>query len=56
MKNRSLELLKEWWSNCPNKKVVNFFTLIFLFLISIYSLYQIGYAVGKFAYHLGIGS
>ena len=52
MEKTNRNLLKEWWNQCPDKRVINFVNVA-LIILSIFGIYEVGYILGKFLYHLG---
>ena len=53
MNEKEKEELKEWLKNCPNKKLVRIWN-IFLIGISMYAIYNLGYAIGTFLANIGL--
>ena len=51
MNEKELVKLKEWYAQCPDKKIVLLVKMM-LVVISVYSIYQLSYAVGAFICHI----
>lgn len=52
MKAQDKKQLKEWWKNCPSKRIVYIVNAIQI-IFGEYCIYELGYGVGKFLAHLG---
>lgn len=52
MDKKEINKLKQWWNNCPDKRVVCIKN-IFLVLLVFHCLYRLGYAIGVFLSNIG---